>query len=94
MPKTSLKWQFSSLLNLPPEVACLFLVSPCFLCKGTSFRFYAGNSQVFEPTVGEPARRPENGVLGKRHQEGNPALAHDLYVGKGGVYVRGMWTAT
>lgn len=37
---------------------------------------------MFEPTNGDPARRPKNGVLGKRIQEGNPGLAHDLCVGK------------
>lgn len=47
----------------------------------------------FDPTNGKPPGHWRNGALGTRHHMGNPEVASDPFVGRGGLYVRCLWTA-
>lgn len=91
----SLICKFPCLLTFPPrdfELFSYFLVFPCSLHTGASFRFYLRSFWVCEPTVSE-SQNWTNGSWDRGVWETNPEVAIDLYVGRGGRYVRGLWIA-
>ena len=62
---------------------------------GSNFRFHLGNSlRGCEPTIEGQAGRPKKWVLGKRDPQGKSRVGHDLCVGRGGLYMRCLWSSS